>query len=99
MTQDALVIRDWGQFQSPGSGWEECPYRRAKSGAAVLQSEGQGFNKTKNPMIIGILDQSLATWCIPASSLFPYLYQQRLQGHVAGHIASIALTGSMHMRI
>ncbi|CAL5226835.1 g9699 [Coccomyxa viridis] len=61
VTQDALVIRDWGQFQSPGSGWEECPYRRAKSGAAVLQSEGQGFNKTKNPLIIGILDQSLAT--------------------------------------
>ena len=29
----------------------------------MLQSQGEGFNKTKNPMIIGILDQSLATWC------------------------------------
>ncbi len=68
VTQDALVIRDWGQFQSPGSGWEECPYRRATSGAAVLRSQGQGFNKTRNPMIIGILDQSLATWYNSACS-------------------------------
>ena len=64
MTPAALVIQDWGQFQSPGSGWEACPYRRATSSAAELQSQGQGqgFNTTKNPMIIGILDQSLATW-------------------------------------
>lgn len=68
MTPAALVIQDWGQFQSPGSSWEECPYRRATSGAAVLQSQGQGFNKTKNPMIIGILDQSLATWYFPLQS-------------------------------
>ena len=70
MTPAALVIQDWGQFQSPGSGWEACPFRRARAGAPALQSPGEGFNKTKHPMIVGILDQSLATWCVPALIAF-----------------------------
>jgi hypothetical protein len=66
VTPDALVIRDWGQFQSPGTGWEECPYRRSIAPAAALQSWGNsGINKTADPMIIGIVDQSLANWCEP----------------------------------
>ena len=66
MTSDALVIRDWGQLQSPGTGWEECPYRRSIAPAAALQSGGKyGFNKTEDRMIIGIIDQSLANWCEP----------------------------------
>ena len=65
VTPDALIVRDWGRFQSPGAGWEECPYRRSTAFGSRLQTEGAAFNKTEDPMIVGTIDQSLANWCLP----------------------------------
>ena len=63
VTPDALVVKDWGRFQSPGAGWEECPYGRSIAFGSLLQMEDTASNKTENPMIVGIIDQSLANWC------------------------------------
>ncbi|CAL8464093.1 g3628 [Coccomyxa elongata] len=68
VTPEALVIRDWGRFQNPGgqsSGpTEECPYKRMTSVGDLSTS---GFSNNSDPMIIGLIDQSIAncfTWVL-----------------------------------
>ena len=75
VTPGALVVRDWGRFQSPGAGWEECPYRRSTAFGSRLQAEGAAANKTENPMIVGIIDQSLANWCLTSACPLSHLLQ------------------------
>ena len=28
ISEEKLVVRDWGRFQSPSGQWQECPYKR-----------------------------------------------------------------------
>jgi hypothetical protein len=55
--------------------WKECPYRRALSEEALLgaTAHGGGFARNKDPMIVGIIDQSIANWCAPPfiSPIYP----------------------------
>ena len=44
--------------------WEECPYRRALSEAALMETLGLRFPSNKEPMIVGTIDQSIANWWV-----------------------------------
>jgi hypothetical protein len=67
VTPDALIVSDWGRFQNPSGGgsssasWEGCPYRRA-SRAARSTAAVAGEDALPDPMITGLIDQSVANW-------------------------------------
>ena len=102
----------WGSGSGVGTAgaaagnWEECPYRRALSdavlGGALSGGGGEGNrggNTTADPMIIGLVDQSITNWCglCPARAARPLLCLQTLSSRACRLCAFLKLPEDVHM--